>query len=133
MAPDVCWNAPFKSALQRSYDDWMATDREYTAGGNPRQPPHEEYLQWIFDAWEYISKDSIAASFKVCGIVNASDGSEDNLIHCLKPEASIPFGQDLLQKTRNERDVLAEYMEELDLEEDFNNGYESEIDIEIDV
>ncbi|KAH7694553.1 pogo transposable element with KRAB domain-like protein, partial [Aphelenchoides avenae] len=47
------------------YDDWMVHgDREETARGNPKPPPHEAYLQWIVDAWKSIPPNttSFAAS-----------------------------------------------------------------------
>ena len=34
-------------------------------------------------AWSKV--DVVIKSFKACGISNNTDGSEDNMIHCLKP------------------------------------------------
>ncbi|KAH7695208.1 pogo transposable element with KRAB domain-like protein, partial [Aphelenchoides avenae] len=65
-------------------------DREETAGGNPKPPPHEVYLQWIVDAWKSIPREALAAWFNTCGITIALNGSEDHLIHCIKPNGPIP-------------------------------------------
>jgi hypothetical protein len=52
-------------------------------------------------------------------------GSEDDLIHCFKPEGSIPSGRDFLRNARvdAEAQALAEVLDEIDLEEDSNNDY----------
>ncbi|KAH7720386.1 pogo transposable element with KRAB domain-like protein [Aphelenchoides avenae] len=83
------------------YYDWMVHgDREETEGGNPKPPPHEVYLQWIVDAWKSIPREALAASFKTCGITTALDGSEDHLIHCIKPNGPIPSGRGALEEAR---------------------------------
>lgn len=98
-APDVSWNKPFKSAINRYHEDWMADGSgiELTRGGNPRPPPMETYLQWVVDAWDSLSNDVIRDSFNVCGITNKGDGSEDDLIHCFKPDGPIPEGLAVLK------------------------------------
>jgi hypothetical protein len=72
----------------------------------------------------------IVKSFKGCGLTNALDGSDDDKIHCFKPDASIPTGLDLLQETRINRGLerMADLMEEIDLDEDENNGHEGDED-----
>ncbi|KAH7671503.1 pogo transposable element with KRAB domain-like protein, partial [Aphelenchoides avenae] len=89
-APDVSWNTPFKAKYRELYDNCMAHgDRQETAGGNQKPPPHEVYLQWIVDAWKSIHREALAASFKTCGITATTDGSEDDLIYCIKPNGPI--------------------------------------------
>ncbi|KAI1695883.1 pogo transposable element with KRAB domain [Ditylenchus destructor] len=126
-APDVSWNMPFKQHIQQQYNKWMlAADREWTANGNPRAPGIEVYLGWITNAWESLTREAIQKSFKTCGITNNPDGSEDHLIHCLRPEGSIPLGQELLRKARLEKDIEVVIPEEPDEDEDLNNGYKSD-------
>lgn len=105
-------------------------EKSYTEAGNMRAPSMEIYLQWILDAWEQLPKDLVIRSFKGCGLTNALDGSEDNKIHCFKLNASIPTGLQLLQETRINHGLerMADLMEEVDLAEDENNGYESDDD-----
>uniref|UniRef100_A0A915DXZ7 Uncharacterized protein n=1 Tax=Ditylenchus dipsaci TaxID=166011 RepID=A0A915DXZ7_9BILA len=58
----------------------------------------EIYLDWIVSAWESLSTESIAKSFKDCGITICHDGSEDGLVHCFKEHGPIPDGQfDLIE------------------------------------
>ena len=108
-------------------------EKTYTKSGNMRAPSMEVYLQWILDAWEQLPKELIVKSFKGCGLGNASDGSEDKLIHCFKQNGSIPNGFDLLQQTREQLqfEELNELFEEIDLAEDENNEYDSDASIDV--
>ena len=74
----------------------------------------EVYLKWIYDAWEAISLELIEKSFKVCGITNAIDASEDTDIHCFKPEGPIPTGAAKLQQARHDKS-LAQLLDKIDL------------------
>ena len=38
----------------------------------------------------YAYTDVVIKSFKACGISNNTDGSEDDMIHCLKPGEVAP-------------------------------------------
>lgn len=40
----------------------------------------QDVINWVSRAWEGISVDLIRRSFKACGISNALDGSEDELV-----------------------------------------------------
>ena len=63
-APDVCWNAPFKSKIREYHSNWMVHgEKPTTSGGNLKAPEIETYLQWVYDAWESISKESIIKCF----------------------------------------------------------------------
>jgi hypothetical protein len=103
-------------------------EKTYTKAENMRAPSMEVYLQWIVDAWEQLPTELIIKSFKGCGLTNALDGSEDEMIHCFKPAGPIKTGLDLLKLTRNQREAeeMAQMFEEVDLIEDENNGYESD-------
>ena len=43
-------------------------------------PTRQHIIDWVSQAWEPISRETITKSFLVCGISNAVDGSKDNLI-----------------------------------------------------
>ncbi|KAH7722482.1 pogo transposable element with KRAB domain-like protein [Aphelenchoides avenae] len=133
-APDVSWNAPFKAHIRRSYDAWMAGDaREVTAGGNPKAPDMQVYLKWVVNAWNSLPPELIEQSFKTCGLTNALDGSEDDQIHCFKPTGPVPEELEMLKQKRQEAaaDDLAQLVEEIDLEQDEENGYESDNSVEM--
>ena len=72
--------------MTERYDEWMANGQHtFTAAGNMRAPPRREIVQWIIEAWNDLDKDIIVNSFKCCALTLAVDGSQDELIHCLKP------------------------------------------------
>ncbi|KAL3070781.1 hypothetical protein niasHS_016647 [Heterodera schachtii] len=117
-APDVCWNAPFKEAIRKMYNDWMAHgEKATTSGGNLKAPPMEVYLDWIANAWDSLPKQMIADSFLTCGISKEEKGRHDDKIHVFKPDGAIPNGLALLKQRRQEEEVL-KMVEEIDLGED---------------
>ena len=85
-APDVVWNAPFKSRLRLSYDTWPSEPavHTYTRGGNMKPPPRSLLCEWIKEAWSSISEETIRKSFLCCAITANIDGSDDDQIHCFK-------------------------------------------------
>jgi hypothetical protein len=130
----VSWNAPFKAHIRQSYDKWMQEDeREVTAGGNPKAPGMLVYLKWVVDAWNSLPGALIEHSFKTCGLTNALDGSEDGQIHCFKATGPVPEGLDKLKQKRLEEEAaqLAQLIEEIDIEQDERNGYESDDSVEL--
>ncbi|PFX12383.1 Pogo transposable element with KRAB domain [Stylophora pistillata] len=85
-APDVSWNKPFKAKVTEKYDEWMANGQHaFTAAGNTRAPPRREIVHWILEAWNDVDKEIIVNDFKSCALSLVVDGSEDELVHCLKP------------------------------------------------
>ena len=52
----------------------------YTPSGKKRAPSKEMVLRWIDRAWREIPVDLITRSFKSCGINNALDETEDDLV-----------------------------------------------------
>ncbi|KAL3068865.1 hypothetical protein niasHS_015656 [Heterodera schachtii] len=127
-APDVCWNAPFKEAIRKLYNDWMAHgEKATTSGGNLKAPQMEVYLEWIANAWDSLPKQMIADSFLTCGITKEEKGRHDDKIHVFKPDGAIPNGLALLKQRRQEEEVL-KMVEEIDLGEDESD---EEIDVEV--
>ena len=84
-APGICWNKPFKDSYTKSYDHLFETGKqEFTAAGNPKSAPLKGIVGWIVKAWGNISSDIIVNSFKVCGLTNNLDRSEDEQIVIFK-------------------------------------------------
>ena len=78
---DKCINKPFKAKLRMLYDTWMVNGPfTYTPSGKKRAPSKELVLTCIDRAWNGIPQDLIEKSFKSCGIANALDGSEDDVV-----------------------------------------------------
>jgi hypothetical protein len=104
----VSWNAPFKSRIKQMAEIWMMNDanKEYTAAGNPRAPPLEIVLDWVYRAWNELPKETIKHSFETCGLTTPFDGSGDCKIHVFKPNGAIgPKGLDAIKQARTVKTV----------------------------
>lgn len=78
---DVCLNKPFKDKLKEKWNEWMLKeDKALTPGGNMKCASHEQVSHWVLDAWNSINVETVAYSFKKCGISNRMDGTEDDLL-----------------------------------------------------
>jgi hypothetical protein len=53
---------------------------EKTAGGNLKKPGLSIVATWVKSAWDELPIDMITRSFLKCGISNAMDGTEDDLL-----------------------------------------------------
>ena len=76
---DRCVNKPFKTHMRTSWREWMRQDRAKTKAGNLKQPTRQDAIDWVSKAWESITIATLVHSFKVCGISNKLDGTEDHL------------------------------------------------------
>ncbi|XP_049511332.1 uncharacterized protein LOC125939868 [Dermacentor silvarum] len=77
---DVYWNKPFKSTLRRLWEQYMR-EEERTPKGNLKKPSRKQVLDFVAEAWAAVPDETVARSFKGCGISNALDGSEDGDLH----------------------------------------------------
>jgi hypothetical protein len=79
---DVSINKPFKTYIRKLWNSWMVTgEKEFTKGGALKRPGLRLVVEWVKEAWESISEEIIIKSFKKCGISNAMDGSEDDVLY----------------------------------------------------
>ena len=72
---DVCINKPFKDAMRKAY-----TENEIKKGMQ-NKPSHEDLVSILEKVWydpNLLTSEMIKKSFKICGISNSLDGSEDN-------------------------------------------------------
>lgn len=77
---DVSINRPFKVEFRRQYSEWIANgDHDETPTGRLKRAPLATVLGWILTAWNSVSTDIVSRSFKVTGISNDLDGTEDDL------------------------------------------------------
>ena len=76
--------------MKEQYTEWMAgdDDKSRTAAGNLRAPSKELLARWVVASWQKLSPELIKKSFLSCGLTNAVDGSEDDLIVCLQGETN---------------------------------------------
>src|ERR1700722_15777904 len=54
--------------------------KNYTPSGKIKRPFYSLVANWIKESWDAIDPNMIMHSFKCCGISNAINGTEDNLI-----------------------------------------------------
>ena len=79
---DISINKPFKTYLRKLWNTWMVSgEKEFTKSGAIKRPGLSLVVQWVKEAWESISDDIIIRSFKKCGISNAMDGTEDDILY----------------------------------------------------
>ena len=74
-------NKPFKESIRESWSSWMRQNGGgKTPAGNLKQPTRQNVIDWVAEAWRKISPELLVKSLLVCGISNALDGSEDDLL-----------------------------------------------------
>lgn len=84
---DVSVNRPFKVEFRRCYVEWMATaNHAKTPTGWLKRATLATVAEWILTAWNAVSVDIVAKSFKVTAISSNLDGTEDDLVWEHVPE-----------------------------------------------
>ena len=79
---DVSINKPFKDNIRRKWNEWMLEgEKSFTKGGRMKAPDLPVLCLWVKEAWAEIDANLIIKAFKKCGISNAMDGSEDDVIY----------------------------------------------------
>ena len=113
---DVSINKPFKTYLRKLWNTWMVSgEKEFTKSGAMKRPGLSLVdMQWVKEAWESISDDIIIRSFKKCGISNAMDGTEDDILYedLMAPSTALadPIDpQDVARDETNDDDELNDY------------------------
>ena len=67
--------------MRQHYNNWMNNViKEYTPSGKIKRPSYSLATNWIKESWNAVDPNMINHSFKYCGVSNAVDGTEDNLI-----------------------------------------------------
>ena len=78
---DVSINKPFKDRLRQQCLTWISVPtRELTETGKIERAASSEVARWVLAAWKAIPESIIIRSFKKCCIINALDGSEDDIL-----------------------------------------------------
>uniref|UniRef100_A0A8C6PX15 HTH CENPB-type domain-containing protein n=1 Tax=Nothobranchius furzeri TaxID=105023 RepID=A0A8C6PX15_NOTFU len=78
---DVVVNKPFKDNLRTRYTEWLLSgDHALTPSGKIQKPTVHRLCEWILQAWDAVTAESIINGFKKCCISNALDGSEDDIL-----------------------------------------------------
>ena len=70
-----------KDPLREKWMTWMMSgEKTFTPGGQLRAASLVTVCQWVKELWQELSKEMVERSFKKCGISNALDGTEDDLV-----------------------------------------------------
>ena len=133
-APDVVWNASFKSHMRRHYDTWLSEPscHEYTKGGNMKAPSRGLLCNWVKTSWDAIPKEVIKKSFLSCAITTSTDGSDDDSIHCFKEGQPCAEGRSLLveEMTKLQVDDISDDHDPFDCSSDEDEIEQNEICID---
>jgi len=54
--------------------------KDYTSSGKIKRPSYSLVANWVKKSWDAVDSNMIKRSFKCCGVSNAINGEEDNLI-----------------------------------------------------
>lgn len=79
---DVSINKPFKALMREEWSRWIQkAGGNLTPTGRVKKPTITEVSNWVLNSWYGVRQKVIVKSFKKCGISNAMDGTEDDLIY----------------------------------------------------
>ena len=74
-------------ALEDEVAKWVTEQRQdgyiektFTPAGNMRAALLTTVCEWVKDTWQNIPSEMVVRSFKKCGISNAMDGTEDDML-----------------------------------------------------
>lgn len=92
---DISANRPFKWGVGCIYTEWMATTtHQKTPTGRLERTSLTEMCPWTFEAWYAVSFRIVEKSFKLMGILNKLDGTENNLIWVRREGGVQPSSKD---------------------------------------
>jgi len=67
------------------HEEWAkwteAPTHHVTSTGRVKRPSISNVCEWVKNSWQRIKSETIVKSFKKCGISNALDGSEDDILY----------------------------------------------------
>ena len=65
-----------------------AGNHDLTPTGRMKRPTITQVCEWVKRSWDSVKEDIVVKSFKKCGISNALDGTEDNILFDTSEEES---------------------------------------------
>ena len=79
---DVSLNKPFKAFIREEWNKWMLSeDFEVTPTGRRKRPSITQVCEWVKRSWDAVNEEIVVKAFKKCGISNALDGTEDDMLY----------------------------------------------------
>jgi len=68
--------------MNKEWAKWIeATSHHVTPAGRVKRPSISNVCKWVKNSWQRVKSETIVKSFKKCGISNALDGSEDDILY----------------------------------------------------
>ena len=93
------WNKPFKGKVKEFYDDSLVNGKhEYTNTGNMKPVSRRLIVDWVIKSWQATPAEMVAHSMKDFSLLLPVDGSQDEMISCLKEGRKCADGRALLQE-----------------------------------
>ena len=67
--------------MRKLWAEWMLNgEHEFTKSGLQKKASCDLVCAWVEQAWAQVSVEIVSKAFKKCGISNALDGTEDDMI-----------------------------------------------------
>ena len=106
---DVSLIKPFKTICRSQWVEYMQQEVAKQQSGERLKPASkQQVVDWVVQSNKLLDekKEIIRKSFLVCGISNALDGSQNNLIRCAKElsDMSIAYGDEESAQSESESD-----------------------------
>jgi hypothetical protein len=103
---DVCINNPIKDTIRGEWEAFLMETID--KAGDNEGASKTDITRWIHIANSLLDSQRklVSKAFKVCGISNDLDGSENHLIRCTKelPEFVVPYGR--AEESDEESDIF---------------------------
>jgi hypothetical protein len=78
---DVSINEPFKVSMREEWTKWMSAPyHDLTPTGLMKRPTITRVCDWVKTSWQSVKEEIVVKSFKKCGISNALDVTEDDVL-----------------------------------------------------
>jgi len=79
---DVSVNKPLKGFMREECAKWIeAPTHHVTPAGRVKRPSISNVCKWVKNSWQQVKSETIVKSLKKCGISNALDRSEDDILY----------------------------------------------------
>ncbi len=125
---DVAINGPFKAALRREWEAWLAEGpKQYTKKGYRKRPGYKEVVDMVSNAISSLKREAVQKSFVCCGISSeAAEVARDDLNSRLKSVLSVEEeGVEELNSEANEGGSDDEQEEVIEVEVSVQSSGES--------
>jgi hypothetical protein len=102
--------------------------KDYTPSKKIKRPSYSLVAKWVKESWDAVDPNMIMRSFKCCGISNAIDGTEDNLIFDFNKVESVNNPRRGVEEDNEDDDDGSDdsYSESDESESDDSSGSESD-------